>query len=622
MSENRSLKAVQLPRDILQIVGHYLNAHHLGKLWFSGDKHFQAVLTRHGIVEHFHLTFSSDRKLIWPNFISNFSSMRSLTVKASPDHSDVCMSNFDVHSIPKSVEWIDFNFLIQESFFAELYAHISASGASIPVIDVASHLPKLKHIILDSDYDQTVEISLPPLSVNFPSNLLTLYLPWQVRFHVSFMQFIPNSLTHLDIALKNDDAGDKFDFIENLPPNLTKLVLRASPTTALLKALPSSVTALTIRPHIVPFEPTPEDADWTLLPPKLTSLDCPVVLTESFVTSLPSTLTDLRHDDLKILDLEVVRLLPRELQNWQTPQIPLIREQAALARFLELLPPSLTLIPTLFHFRVDLSICRVLPEQLRSIAILAPAIRGPTNYLECLPESLLKLDGRELRISDLERLPRNITSLMTTISFFQEDGDPLLTLARYACLTSLTLLLGESKNVLCSNFNSLPEGMKNLSIQLFSDLNAIDWSLPWSKGLVSLILSSKLPLRDDLAKQWFMGLPRTLKILKLEFATSKPLDPSICFKNLPEGLTRLILSGLGPITDEHLDTLPRRIISLALYSLHAATFTVEAMQRLPPTITQLNLPSTSSVTISDDLPPVGALKSYQLGLRVFPSSKP
>lgn len=591
----------QLPPDIFRAIGRYIDAHLLIKLWFCGDKTLNYVLGRPGFVEHILLHFEEEHKVHWPNFISNFPHLESLTLRISPGHKTTTFSELNVSSIPSQIGHLD---IICPSLCS------TSSDPSDPppwsqILSSLLRFPKLRFLRLSASVRSVEIIHVASFDVNFPSQLSTLFLNFDVSFHCSILKKLPNTLIRLEIGLFADtESLQQVSF----PPNLTWLRTHDIQPDILLPALPRSLIELRIISRLITEAIKP--VEWSSFPPLLETLVISVHFDEAFAKALPRSLTELRHQFLTINDIDSVQYLPPSLTIWETPQIPLIRDQAEYARFISTLPTTLKYLPNLSYLRIELSHLHSLPQNLQKVSVSGSLKEPNPPSLNCLPHNLHTLEARDLPVELLGTLPPKLTQLRA--SLLADQVDPLTFLKPYPLSEiSLTNSTPSRSSSTAKAFEHLPSTVTTLRLRLRTDLNAIDWTHPWCQSLTSFEALPSSPITNS--HKWFSTLPRRLTSLDLTDAISQPPD---CLRFLPPNLVKLTLGVSQAITDEHLSLLPRTLVLLRLVcSPMRADFTPAGLENLPSTLTSFHLTQSQHFGPNDVIPHFPVLKNWRIGSR-------
>lgn len=585
--------------DAFRIIGEYLTARILGRLWLSGDKTLQSVLTRSSVVEHFHLEYGNTEKVSWPNLLSNFGHLLSLRLKIPSNHPLHEFPEINLAAIPSGLEHLQ----LSSPSCAALDGLFQLLTGELP-LDLAAILPSLEILYLEETAAPSDDRILPKFEIRWPLQLRNLSLNFGASFPASMLESLPPTLQSLDIRLHLDGVVPPF------PPALATLVVRGLPNEVVLPALPPTMTDLYIVNHIV----TSEGTEALRFPPALTSLLISMHLSVETASALPRSLTELKHLSLSLTDLSAIAALPRSLRVWTTPRVPAIaKTPEAIMRVLESLPPALEDIPVLFYNRVDLATRPSLPPALTTLYAVASDSEAIT---ECIPAGILELNLRSLPVRHIATLPRRMRSFTGSLMLSDSPDipDPLKLFGAYPLVT-LNISSIPHQVLHGLDFHALPPTLTRLKLLIGCDVNQINWSLPWCHSLTDMGIAATVPLADQ--AEWFAGIPQKIKSMAFTASSRIALDPSLTFPHLPGGLTRLRLSNLADLFDDHLEMLPRKLQNLQLLTLRASYITTAGLSRLPPDLSNLTLPSSDKIADDEPLPKIHSLRFYQLGHRQY-----
>jgi hypothetical protein len=597
-----------LPIDILADLSTYMNAHHLAKLWFCGDASLNALLTRPGVVPNFDLCYEPSDQLKWPTLISQFPHLNTITIKIPRDRYGIVIKGVDMSIIPKNVQWLDFFFQYDLEMLLRLpldfFLNESPSHESIPVLNLHEYLPNLQFLKTSKDLRNSITYFNKTLPIVFPSQLTTLYLPNKVTFHPSMINSLPRTLTRMDITICSPEQWDKN---VSLPPTLAHLILRDVLASQVVPTLPPHLTSLSF-PSSTNYDGF--HTEWHPFPTDLLYLTISVInMNLSFLKALPPTLLELHHDYLELSDKNLIQKLPRTLEYWSITLVAggFITSPEEVQSILFMLPPSLKHLPSMIQSPIDPTLSLKNFPHLERLELSEPPESEENTCMSRLPKHLKSLTVKGLRQSDFQHLPKTITSLHLL------DCKCDLSAVDLKDKFPLTNLFYNSTFNL-KDFSNLPATLQTLKLRSFVDLDCLALALPRLRVLVKLHIFCRGSNYDHI--NWFKLLPPTLKILW--FRLIETVTPTECLQLLPPSLTEIFITKLSPMCDQHLENLPQKLKIMQLWSSSVSTFTVEGLQKLPPSLTQLKLSASSSINNTVYLPINRlSLPTYSIGGRDF-----
>lgn len=456
-------------------------------------------------------------------------------------------------------------------------------GAYESYLDLSSLYPRLESLEFGFD-DNLTYLGLESL----PDTLteLTAYM----KFHDHHPEHMPASLRRLSLGV-----GEHFpdELLAFLPPHIEELELvRASPRRNLamstINSLPRSLKSLKFKQ----FARQLADGIPTL-PPHLTALigyaDMQPCIREH-IDALPKHLTELELSmccDVSPADLLA---LPRSLTSL-TASLTLEHQDHG-----NIFPPNLTWLKVeVNYYQSGL----VFPSTLRFLDVGFTEATLEDSYLQDLPPLLTDLTILGIATVDLShRFPSHLTSLDL------QTGQEISFLP---ALPESLRRLGLGAPIKVSVLFSLPTRLRDLQIQLISDLEEFDVTHPETLERISLlrkkaqeegfVADENLPLSSGQERRLgvFDLLPRTLTSLGLD-SISGNIETHVC-QSIPKKLKKLTFWSIGAtLSQEHLDCLPFDSVTDRL-TISGSDWRVRHTKRLHDDLKSLEMPYSQNIEI-------------------------
>ena len=512
-----------LPVDLLIPVVAHLPPFDLISLWLCGSKRLNATL-RYSVRRWRQLDEGAILK--WPGLIFELVGLQEVTISTHIG-GDLYFHQQDILRLPYTLEILNLN--------------TSGSLKWATNLDLSSIFPNLRSLTLDpgfsaSDEEKNASIArLPPnltslgifrrggdfvLSTDLPTTLTELHVSGQ-DFYDRHIALLPRSLLALDLgtAVSLTKAC-----IRHLPPNLTRLVLRAI--------------------HV-------SSREFCHLPATLKSLNWSGGQVSKATTPLPAGVKELTVSNLEVSE-EVLGALPPGLDKFHCAWLKTASE-SRLSSYL--------------------SRCT-----LRSLKLSLTVLSGT----QLLPPSLTELDGVRFSVdTSLHGLPECLTRLsiqfirpahhIGIIGFDHLDVFSSLIGLKYLFLSSL----GECQDPVYS-FIRLPPNLESLQIeQQVANTNVVFRCLP------TTLTSLQVPALSNLSIEGIHQLPEAITELVL------PSDRALSNDDiplLPRAITSLVLPSNVSLTDACVPHLPRRLRILCVSC--NPNFTDACLEHLPKSLHQ------------------------------------
>lgn len=569
MSSNFVNLAV-FPIEVLSGVVALLDGRNIALLWACGSTRLNKNLTARGVATKFDLTLDPLFRSKWPSIINKL-----------PFLSDFYFH--DHHQAKGSVRLEDLQFeaplsprTLRLEFEDSLRAFLKALKRSPSIFSTLSTL-----IIEGEQAELDTEGALALKSL---SSLSTMDFSIS-SYSGSLLDFIPPNLTFLDmgieyvadVPLKLPSSlltfvcwigdCDNFGDVRDLPPSLTKFCFYSEFKDFSLEEisqLPTGLTSLTIKANF---------------------------LSEEYIKVLPPSLRTLKscYDDETPQDHQL-KLFPRNLTKINSHPTITVEN-------VEFLPPGLITLKLVSH---DPALYPKLSPNLKSLQCLVGGDNIPYNSLDrlILPKFLTSLTYFKAAQPSQCLLPETLkTFYFNGTTFTAEDTRSLP-----KGLEILTIPQCDPEAM-----RGLPQGLKLLRAGTYKSDRPTLITAELAAQLPRTLISLEMVSMELESPQVIYNLPDGLDNLSLEI---KFLDKSCNLSRAPSSLRTLSIytktyeSGLA---HSLITTLPRKILSFTTRIGGYAKLSdigVEALQRLPPGLTSLNLPESDEIEkiISSPLP--------------------
>lgn len=587
-----------------------------------GNKQLTARLFRSGCTA---VDLRDDKQITtshWPKVLSRLNGLRSLTLHCSQmlgARSDI---RNGLRQLPKGLEELDLAYPLLDDVF-----EVVRIGSANPSSAAASQQPQEAQGNADatSSTPSTPQASKPSKASKKPKPLPHHYAPWDIGSDMPNLKRL-----RLSYGVKRNVCAYSIDF-GLLPRNLQEFALSemwtvhpAGDTQEMLTRLPPNLESLTI------YEPS---GGWTLqmlqsLPQSLRSLrllplDYNLIPLLATVSCLPTTLTSLHlHErfDSRAEDPTLQTVFHR-FMNLRSLRIVFPgRHSMAIDTFLSSLPKTLTSLSLQHPDSLDGHSLKLLPHDLKMLSLFVGLIDWTAVSEDSFPPSLLRLATNEVPIHCLRLLPRTLVYLNAamTSNFQQPLAQPLL-LGLPPGITELnyTGTLKLPKNTPNERIH-LPPSLAVLTFGIETD-EALPLDFPC--GLRELTLSC--PVHLNASCDW---LANARYLVKLTLEASRRFKTSgAVFKHLPPSLLYLI--NHNGFSDVHLDEwkdLPRGLLELTAPTTTLAkpvADTALVFAALPKSLLKLNLKSWV-ITVADLEHAPRSLRHLTIGFKTFESLEP
>lgn len=590
-----------VPDDVLAPIIALLDAHSLGRLWFSGNIKLCRRLVSPHLVRRFDLEITNARKLKWPKLMASFPTLIELRIVSNTSQ----LANFeyildaDASYIPKSVERLELKF--ENSLHVFLQRDPTTAGVKgrpdIYLMDMNKFFPCLRtwHLSLPATALQNFKTPLAELPSLLPSTLSDLDISFLEADHRLPFAALPPGLTKLTLRLPFVGLSPKElafpQGLDGLPSTLTSLTLypsRRDLTLEVFKSFPTGLLELAISaPFVFVFS---RDIDWSSCFVHLNlleslSISTADLLDATFFQSLPRSLLRVAFGSATLSNPKLVSILPTTLtsmnfiENTVSPFRTINRDED----WVRALPRNLTGLD-MQSVAIDAVLVPILPYSLTSLqcagevsAPVADALARMTNLTS------LAIDTPVVDII----LPFGLQSL----EFTNSSLPPQLVrqLNRLTKLKTLTIFVAESVLL-----GQLMVPINNLSIMMTSGILNIEFSWPLFRHLSTLSLRL---FRKPVSAVFYSLLPRSLTSFSLSIYAPLTALPSNGWGDLPRGLTSIDLSSLEVFGDAEFRGLPIHHLKRIILKTHSGTIdlTLDAVLSLNP-FTYLELSTTPKLT--------------------------
>jgi hypothetical protein len=580
-----TLQLGDLAPDVFQPISSFISGFDLCRLWLCGDKRLCQLISNS--VREFRLVYVYFDHVKWPRFISYLPLLRKLYIHAN---TRCYMLNVDLTTIPKGVESVELLFtnaiveLMPINQKGVLQSDLSPTGLSL--LDLRKLLPNLQLISWSQTIRHAPLVTKHCLSV-LPQTLRTLHLNGLAELHPSDIGLLPSNLTELNCLFARGVAAYDWEIDPQFPPNITTLRLSDYNSNG-LKYIPRGVIRLDITYNSCDSMNEGQNLDWSQLPKSLISLFLSMPsIDKSLCNHLPPTLKYLKMYAYLSLPETIFLNLPPNLTFLQSVWLSIFNHDT-FEKILPRFPRTITEIPYFFQTSMGSETWKFLPPGITRLALSRQSLvlhQLPLETLSTLPRSLKDLDISDFPVCGLCTLPETITNL--NISMHGSNPHVFESMSHLSNLQNLTLKANDLSE---SDFTHL--NCKLSQLHLTEPINAtlIDLDQPWTRELKSLTLKHSGQMEG--LEEWISRLPKsTLQIFNFSSEITFPTSFKL---RLPKSLEYLTLRSVSGLTNDHLEALPPKLVSLSL-SGEQSMLTAEFVARLPPSIRFIEIPQCTHV---------------------------
>src|SRR4051794_35048227 len=117
MQGTTTCSIIRISNDAMGIIASLLSGHSIAKLWLTGNKRFQCILTTHGVAPKFLIEIWVKSRFKWPHLLSQFPHLEELKIVQNFKDPDCRMRTMPLHRLPKSLTSLHLEFSHPEYAF-------------------------------------------------------------------------------------------------------------------------------------------------------------------------------------------------------------------------------------------------------------------------------------------------------------------------------------------------------------------------------------------------------------------------------------------------------------------------------------------------------------------------